>query len=51
MPVVHDFFVSEKAKRGLAPLFWSGMCQTGLSVLDFFGEVERSVSSIVSNAE
>ena len=51
LPVVHDSFVSEKAKRGLAPLFWSGMCQTGLSVLDFFGEIERSVSSIVSNAE
>jgi hypothetical protein len=50
-PVVHDSFVSEKAKRGLAPLFWSGMCQTGLSVLDFFGEIESSVSSIVSNAE
>jgi hypothetical protein len=43
--------VSEKAKHGLVPLFWSGMCQTGLSVLDFFGEIERSVSSIVSNAE
>jgi hypothetical protein len=27
------------------------MCQTGLSVLDFFGEIERSISSIVSNAE
>jgi hypothetical protein len=51
LPVVHDSFVSEKAKRGLALLFWSGMCQTGLSVLDFFGEIERSVSSIVSNAE
>ncbi len=50
-PFVHDSFVSEKAKHGLAPLFWSGMCQTGLSVLDFFGEIERSVSSIVSNAE
>ncbi len=50
-PVICDSFVSEKAKRGLTPLFWSGMCQTGLSVLDFFGEIERSVSSIVSNAE
>ena len=50
LPVVHDSFVSEKAKRGLTPL-WSGMCQTGLSALDFFGEIERSVSSIVSNAE
>jgi hypothetical protein len=50
LPVVHDSFVSEKAKGGLASLFWSGMCQTGLSVLDFFGEIERSVSSIVSNA-
>jgi hypothetical protein len=49
--VVHDSFVSEKAKCGLAPLFWSGMCQTGLSVLDFFGEIEHSISSIISNAE
>ncbi len=45
-PVVHDSFVSEKAKRGLAPLG-----QKNLSVLDFFGVIERSVSSIVSNAE
>ncbi len=51
LPFVHDSFVSEKAKHGLAPLFWSGMCQTGLSVLDFFGEIECSVSSIGSNAE
>jgi hypothetical protein len=51
LPVVHDSFVFEKAKRGLALLFWSGMCQTGLSVLNFFGEIEGSVSSIVSNAE
>jgi hypothetical protein len=51
LPIVHDSFVPEKAKRGVAPLFWSGMCQTGLSVLDFFGKIERSVSSIVSNAE
>jgi hypothetical protein len=51
LPVVHDSFVSEKAKHGLAPLFWSGMCQTGLSVLDFFGEIDHPVSSIVSNAE
>ncbi len=45
LPVVHDSFVSEKAKCGLAPLFWSSMCQTGLFVLDFFGEIERSVSN------
>ncbi len=51
LPVVHDSFVSEKAKRGLLPLFWFGMCQTGLSVLDFFGEIEHSISTIVSNAE
>ncbi len=51
LPVVYDSFVSEKAKRGLAPLFQSGVCQTGLFVLDFFGEIKRSVSSIVSNAE
>jgi hypothetical protein len=51
LPVVHNSFVSEKAKLELAPLFWSGMCQTGLSFLDFFGEIECSVSSIISNAE
>ncbi len=51
LPVVHDSFVSEKAKHGPAPLFWSGMCQTGLSVLDFFGEIKGSVSSIVSTTE
>jgi hypothetical protein len=50
-PVDYDSFVSEKAKRGLVPPFWSGMCQTGLSVLDFFGRIERSISSIVNNAE
>ncbi len=51
LPVVHDSFVSEKAKCGLTPLSQSGMCQTGLSVLDFFGEIEHSISPIVSNAE
>ncbi len=51
LPIDHDSFASEKAKRGIVPPFWSGMCQKGLSVLDFFGEIECSVSSIVSNAE
>ncbi len=51
LPVVRDSFVSEKAELSLAPLFWSGMYRTNLSVLDFLGEIEHSISSIVSNAE
>jgi hypothetical protein len=37
LPVVHDFFVSEKAKHGLGPLMHSGLCQTRIPVLDVFG--------------
>lgn len=51
LPVVHDSYVSEKAKQGLGPIMRSGLCQARLSVLDFFGEIESSVSSIVDNAE
>ena len=36
LPVVHDSFVLEKAKRGLGPLMQSGLCQTRISALDFF---------------
>jgi len=35
LPVVHDSFVLEKAKRGLGPLMQSGLCQTHISALDF----------------
>jgi transposase InsO family protein len=51
LPIVHDSFVSEKAKRGLAPLMRSGLCQARLSALDFFGEINASVSPIVDNAD
>ena len=51
LPIVHDSFVSEKAKRGLAPLMRSGLCQARLSALDFFGEINSTVSPIVANAE
>ncbi len=51
LPIVHDSFVSEKAKRGLAPLMRSGLCQARLSALDFFGEIDASVSPIVGNAD
>ena len=37
LPVVHDSYVSEKAKRGLGPIMQSGLCQACLSALDFFG--------------
>jgi hypothetical protein len=37
LPVVHDSFVSEKVKCGLGPLMHSGLCQTRIPVLDFFG--------------
>ncbi len=36
LPIDHDSFVLEKAKRGLGPLMRSGLCQTRMSVLDFF---------------
>jgi hypothetical protein len=51
LPIVHDSFVSEKAKRGLAPLMRSGLCQTRLSVLDFFGDMDAFASPMVANAE
>ncbi len=47
LPVVHDSFVSEKAKRGLGPLMHSGLCQMRVPVLDFFGEIDKVVSSII----
>ncbi len=37
LPVVHDSFVSEKAKHGLGPLMHSGLCQTRIPDLDFWG--------------
>jgi hypothetical protein len=51
LPVVHDSFVSEKAKRGLGPLMSSGLCQMLIPVLDFFGEIDKVVSSIFTQSE
>ena len=50
-PVVHDSFVSEKAKRGLGPLMRLGLCQTRMPVLDFFGEIDKVVSSIFTQSD
>ena len=51
LPVVHDSFVSEKAKRGLGPLMRSGLCRTRISVLDCFGGVDTVVSSVITQSE
>ncbi len=51
LPIVHDSFVSEKAKRGLVPLMRSGLCQTRHSALDFFGDMDTFASPMVANAE
>jgi hypothetical protein len=51
LPVVHDSYVSEKAKRGLRPRMRSGLCQMPPSALEFFGEIDLVVSSIVTQLE
>ncbi len=51
MLVVHDSFVSEKAKCGLGPLMHSGLSQMHVPVLDFFGEIDKVVSSIFTQSE
>jgi hypothetical protein len=51
LPVVHYFFVLEKAKRRLGPLMRSGLCQTRMPVLDFFGEIDKVVSSIFTQSD
>jgi hypothetical protein len=51
LPVVHDSFISEKAKHGLGLLMHSGLCQTHIHVLDFFGEINKVVSSIFTQSE
>jgi hypothetical protein len=51
LPVVHDSFVSEKAKRGLGPLMRLGLCQMRMSVLDFFEEIDKVVSSIFTQSD
>jgi hypothetical protein len=51
LPVVHDSFVSEKAKHGLGPLMRSGLSQTHIPVLDYFGEIGKVVSSIFTQSE
>jgi hypothetical protein len=48
---VHDSFISEIAKRGLGPLMHSGLSQMCIPVLDFFGEIDKVVSSIFTQSE
>jgi hypothetical protein len=51
LPVVHDSFTSEKAERGLGPLMHSGLSRTCIPVLDFFGDIDKVVSSIFTQSE
>ena len=37
-PVVGDSFIPKKANRGLGSLMRSGLCQTRMSVLDYWGD-------------
>ncbi len=46
LPVVFDSFVTEKAQRALGACMRSGLCQTGLSALDFFGDIDQSFPSL-----
>ena len=46
LQVVHDSFGSE-----LGPLMRSRLCQTHISVLDFFGEIDKVVLSIFTQSE
>ncbi len=41
LPVVLDLFVTEKAKQALGVRMRSGLCQSRLSVLDFFGDIDQ----------
>jgi hypothetical protein len=50
LPVVHDSFVSEKAKHGLGPLMRSGLCQMRIPVF-LGGEIVKVVSSIFIQSE
>ncbi len=51
LPVGHNSFIYEKAKRGLGPLMRFGVSQTRIPVLDFFGEIDKVVSSIFTQSE
>ncbi len=42
LPVVFYSFVTEKAKQTLGACMRSGLCQTCLSALDFFGNIDQS---------
>ncbi len=50
-PVAHDSLISEKAKRGLGPLMHSGLSQMHIPILNFFGEIDKVVSSIFTPSE
>jgi hypothetical protein len=41
LPVVHDSFVSDKAKPSLGPLMRSGLCQMRIPVLVFWGRLTK----------
>jgi hypothetical protein len=41
LPVIHESFVSEKAKHGLGPFMHSGLCQMHILDLDFLGRLTK----------
>jgi hypothetical protein len=49
IPVVHDSYVSEKAKRGLGPLMQSGLCQRCLFALDFLEKLTQPYLPLLPN--
>jgi hypothetical protein len=46
LPVEHDSFVTERAKWALGVRMQSGLCQSCLSVLDFFGKINQFFSTL-----
>jgi hypothetical protein len=51
LPVLHNSFVSEKAKQGLGSLLYSGLSQMRIPVFDFLGEINKVVSSIFTQSK
>jgi hypothetical protein len=51
LPVVHESQMPEKANHGLGLLMRPGLYQTHSSSLDFFGDIDKVVSSIVTQSE
>ncbi len=50
LPIVHDSYMLEKAKRGLGPLMRLDVCHWCISVLVFWGGIDKVVSSIVTQS-